>query len=122
VLDAAFFTDKLNAGATGSSLSKSQRWYVTPTINNVVGERAEYVTQEIDGIAFNVRQGNRMYDGTFYGNVAASPYIKALKSMLCQNLGFFIIDVAGHVDRKSVVEGKRGDVRGRRIKKYEERV
>jgi len=96
-LDSTYINDRLNAGATGSSLSLSQRWYVTPTINNVVGERAENVVQEIDGIAFNVRQGNRMYDGTFYGNVAAAPYIKALKSMQCQKMGFFIIDVAGNI-------------------------
>ncbi len=65
-IDSTYINDRLNAGATGSSLSLSQRWYVTPTINNVVGERAENVVQEIDGIAFNVRQFRLLVFRAFY--------------------------------------------------------
>ena len=74
-----------------------QRWYLTPTVNNVTGERAESVKQDIDGIPFNVRQGIRMYNGTFYGTVAATQYVNVLKSMSCQNIGMFIIDVSGNI-------------------------
>ena len=90
-LDATFFDGKFNNAAL------DKRWYLTPTINNVVGERAEVVSQEVDGIPFTVRQGNRMYDGTFYGNVAATPFIDALESTACQSMGFFIVDVAGNL-------------------------
>jgi len=90
-LDQTFFDLKFN----NPDLDK--RWFLTPVINNVVGERAENVTQEVDGIGFTVRQGNRMYDGTFYGNVAATPFIDALESTACQFMGFFIIDVAGNI-------------------------
>lgn len=77
--------------------AEDQRWYLTPTVNNVVGERAESVKQDIDGIPFNVRQGIRMYDGTFYGTVAATQYVNVLKSMSCQNIGMFIVDVSGNI-------------------------
>jgi len=90
-LDSTFFEGKWNA------TDKSQRWYPTDTINNVVGLREDNVTQDIDTIPFNVRQGNRMYDGTFYGGIASPTFEKALESMSCQQMGFFIIDVAGEI-------------------------
>ena len=89
-LDQSYLDGKFNG-------SVDQRWYLTPTVNNVVGERAESVKQDIDGIPFNVRQGIRMYDGTFYGTVAATQYVNVLKSMSCQNIGMFIVDVAGNI-------------------------
>lgn len=90
-LDSTFFDGKWNA------TDLSQRWYPTDTINNVVGERADNVVQDIDTIPFNVRQGNRMYDGTFYGNIASPTFQKSLESMSCQQMGFFIVDVAGNI-------------------------
>jgi hypothetical protein len=90
-LDSTFFDGKWNATDT------SQRWYPTETINNVVGVRDDNVTQDIDTIPFNVRQGNRMYDGTFYGGIASPTYEKSLKSISCRQMGFFIIDVAGNI-------------------------
>jgi len=73
------------------------RWHLTPTVNSVEGARAESVKQDIDGIPFNVRQGIRTYNGTFYGTVAATQYVNVLKSMSCQNIGMFIIDVSGNI-------------------------
>lgn len=96
-LDAAFITARLNAGIGSSVLDKSLRWDVTETINSVVGERADNVTQDIDGIPLNVKQGVRTYDGTFYGNVASTPYINAFESMACKQKGYFIIDVVGNL-------------------------
>jgi len=90
-LDQTYFDGKFN------NTDLSQRWFITPTINNVVGERAESVKQDIDGIQFNVRQGVRTYDGTFYGGVAAPTYKKALQSMACKTVGFFIVDVEGNI-------------------------
>ena len=90
-LDQTYFDGKFNA------TDESQRWYITETINNVVGERDDNITQDIDNIPFNVRQGNRMYDGTFYGNVASPTYKKSLDSIACRQMGFFIVDVAGNI-------------------------
>lgn len=97
VLDASFFEDKLNAGIGSSVLDASQRWNITETINTVDGERAENITQDVDTIPLNVRQGVRLYNGTFFGNIAATPYIKSLESMACQTMGYFIVDVAGNI-------------------------
>lgn len=90
-LDQTYFDGKFNA------TDLSQRWYLTDTINNVVGVREDNITQDIDTIPFNVRQGNRMYDGTFYGTIASPTFERALESMSCQTMGFFIVDVAGSI-------------------------
>jgi len=90
-LDQTFFDGKFNA------TDVSQRWYLTDTINNVVGVREDNITQDIDTIPFNVRQGNRMYDGTFYGSIAAPKFIDSLESMSCRAMGFFIVTVAGEI-------------------------
>lgn len=90
-LEQTFFDGKFNA------TDVSQKWFLTDTINNVVGVREDNITQDIDTIPFNVRQGNRMYDGTFYGSIAAPNFINSLESMSCKQVGFFIITVAGEI-------------------------
>ena len=75
----------------------SKRWQMTPTINQVQGERAESVKQDIDGIQFNVRQGQRSYDGTFYGNIANPVYQDAFDSMKCKDMAYYIVDVNGNL-------------------------
>lgn len=90
-LDQTYFDGKFNA------TDESQRWYITDTINQVQGERADNITQEIDTIPFNVRQGNRMYDGTFYGSIAAPQFLDSLESMSCRAMGFFIVTVKGEI-------------------------
>ena len=97
VLDATFFEGKINAGVSPSVLDQSLRWNITETINNVIGERGENVTQDIDGIPLNVKQGVRNYDGTFYGAIANPTYVGALESMACSQMGYFIIDVNGNI-------------------------
>lgn len=96
-LDSTFFEGKINAGAGASVLDASLRWNITETINNVVGARGENVTQDIDGIPLNVKQGVRNYDGTFYGAIANPTYVGALESMACSQMGYFIIDVNGNI-------------------------
>lgn len=90
-LDQTYFDDKFN------NTDLSQRWYITDTINDVDGERADNITQEVDGINFSVRQGNRNYNGMFWGNIANPEWIESLESMSCQNMGFFIVTVAGEI-------------------------
>ena len=96
-LDSTFFEGKINAGAGASVVDSSLRWNITETINNVIGERGENVTQDIDGIPLNVKQGVRNYDGTFYGAIANPTYVGALESMACSQMGYFIIDVNGNI-------------------------
>lgn len=90
-LDQTFFDGKFNA------TDKSQAWYYTDTINQVQGAREDNITQDIDSITFNVRQGNRMYDGTFYGSIANPLFEKSLKSTSCRSMGYFIVSVAGEI-------------------------
>jgi hypothetical protein len=90
-LDQTFFDGKFN------STDLSQRWYITDTINDVDGERDDNVTQEVDGINFSVRQGNRNYNGNFWGNVASPEYVESMESLACRNMGFFIVTVAGEI-------------------------
>lgn len=97
VLDASFFEGKINAGAGASLLDASLRWNITETINNVTDERGDNITEDIDGYAINVDKGVRTYDGTFYGAIANPVYVKALDSMSCQQMGYFILDVNGNI-------------------------
>lgn len=90
VLDQTFFDGKFNGAL-------DQRWYITDTINDVDGERDDNVTQEVDGINFSVRQGNRNYNGNFWGNIASPEWIESLDSIACRQMGFFIVTVAGEI-------------------------
>lgn len=90
-LDTTFFDGKWN------NTNLSQRWFPTETIDNVVGERADNVTEDVSGIPFNVKQGIRLYDGMFKAGFASPTYIKSLDSIACRQMGFFIIDVLGNI-------------------------
>ena len=90
-LDQTYFDGKFNA------TDVSQRWYITETINNVDGERADFTTQEADGINFVVRQGVREFNGTFWGGIASPTYIKSFESISCRQMGYFVVDVEGNI-------------------------
>lgn len=96
-LDQAFFAAKINAGLGASILDASQRWHITQKMNAVVGERADNITQDIDTIAKNVRQGLRNFDAMFTGKVAPPAYLKSLESLECRQIGYFIVDVRGNI-------------------------
>jgi hypothetical protein len=91
VLNAAYFAGKLN------DTDKSQRWYLTETINMVEPVREDNVTQEIDGIMYNVAQGVKTFSGQFNGGVASPKYSGVLKSLGCQQMGYFYFDVQGNI-------------------------
>lgn len=91
VLNPAFFTGKL------TDSNKTQRWYLTETINGVQSVREANITQDIDGMPFNVDQGVRNFTGMFYGGIASPKYSGVLKSMGCTQMGYFIIDVNGNI-------------------------
>ena len=54
-LDLATITAKLNY------LNPSQRWFPSPTLRGIEDVRAEDVTEELDGFAFSVKDGNRTF-------------------------------------------------------------
>lgn len=91
VLNAAYFSGKL------TNADKTKRWYLTEVINSVESVREDNVTQDIDGIPFNVKQGTRNYSGMFYGGIASPKYAGVLESMGCAQMGYFIIDVNGNI-------------------------
>ena len=95
--DTAYVTAHLNAGNVGSALSKSQRWYPLMNLKNVIGERAENVTEDIQGVAFNVKDGVRNYDGTIYGKYATTKLYKALKSRASLRDAYFKVDLDGNL-------------------------
>lgn len=91
VLNAAYFTARL------TDSNKTQRWYLTETINMVEPVREDNITQEIDGIQYNVSQGVKTFTGQFNGGVASPKYAGVLKSLGCQQMGYFYIDVQGNI-------------------------
>lgn len=91
VLNPAYFAGKLN------NTDKSQRWYLTETINMVEPVREDNVTQDIDGILYNVSQGVKTFTGQFNGGVASPKYAGVLKSIGCQQMGYFYFDVQGNI-------------------------
>ena len=91
VLNPAFFAGKLN------NTNKTQKWYLTETINMVEPVREDNVTQDIDGILYNVSQGVKTFSGQFNGGVASPKYSGVLKSLGCQQMGYFYFDVQGNI-------------------------
>lgn len=90
VLDLTYFNGKLSA-------SLDQRWYITPTIKTVEDVREEVVTQDIEGFQYAVRDGIRNFTGTFYGSVANPKFEEALRSLGCEEMGYFMIDLKGNI-------------------------
>lgn len=96
-LDQAYFDARINAGLGASVLHKSQRWHITQKMNGIDGERADNITQDIDTIAKNVRQGPRNFNGMFTGKVAPPAYLKSFESLECRQVGYFRVDTRGNV-------------------------
>ena len=92
VIDQAYIDDKLNTA------DLSERWYITPVINNLTGARETPVTQTIDNFTLNVTQGARTFAGTFYDRVADPVFLGALESLECQDVGAFYITVDGSIE------------------------
>src|SRR5690606_32361467 len=70
VLDATFFENKFKE-------TPDKRWYMTPSLKASTNVRDEHFTQEIDGISYPIREGNRNYVGNIYG-APASPKFKGV--------------------------------------------
>ena len=88
-LDSTFFDGKFNNAVL------AQRWYITGTINDVDGERADSITQESDGINFVVKQGTRSFNGNFWGGIADPKFVESVDSIACRQMGVFLVDVSG---------------------------
>jgi len=100
-VDSTFVSGLIN------NADKSVRWYPAMNIKSVVGERADNVTQDIDGIAYNVKRGVRAYDGSFYGNFANPKFVKALESRASIQDAYFKVDINGNL---TGIEDESGNV------------
>ena len=91
VVDASYVTALIN------QTDKSKRWTPLMDLKTVIGERAENTTQDIDGVAFNVKQGIRAYDGSIFGN-AGNPQLEgAIKSRANLRDAYFKVDINGNL-------------------------
>ncbi len=114
--DTSYVTARLNAGIVGTSgaaLSRSQRWYPLMGLKAVIGERAENTTQDIEGVAYNVKAGVRNYDGTIYGNAGSPKLLKALESRNATKDSYFKVDINGNL--VGIVDETTGDMNPIRI-------
>ena len=90
VLPLAFITAKINEA------DKSKRWFITEEFRLPTPERAEPVTEDIDGVGTVVRQGNKTYSVAFIGKKGNPQYAGRLNA-ICQDFGVFSIDVDGRI-------------------------
>jgi hypothetical protein len=98
-LDSSYIEGKLY------NTDKSQRWYLTGTINDVTHERGDAVTQDVDGLAQIVRQGQKTFNGTFWGGIASPKFVEALDSIACRQMGVYIVDVEGNLIGIELTDG-----------------
>lgn len=82
--DQTFLDTKVNAAT-------DERWYVMPIHKNYTAERAEAITEDIDGIPFNVAQGNKTVSFEYIDKVGAPPVVKNINSFACGAYSYFIV-------------------------------
>ena len=114
----SYVTARLNAGivgTSGSALSRSQRWYPLMGLKAVIGERAENTTQDIEGVAYNVKAGVRNYDATIYGNAGNPKLLKALESRNAVRDAYFKVDINGNA--VGMIDESTGDMNPIRIER-----
>lgn len=89
IIDAAYIEARIN------DTDESKKWFPVQDLKTVTGERAENVTQDIDGVSQNVKQGARNYNGTIYGNAGNPQMEGALKSRASIRDAYFKISLEG---------------------------
>jgi hypothetical protein len=97
--DNTFFNGKIGG-------NNDVRWHITPTIKTVEDVREEVVTQDIEGFQYSVRDGIRNFAGTFYGSVASPTFEGVLRSLGCEEMGYFQIDLKGNIIGDGSVAGE----------------
>lgn len=89
-IDQTFVDGKVNA-------SKDERWYVMPLHKNYTAERAEAITEDIDGIPFNVAQGNKTVNFEYIDKIGAPPVVNSVNSFACGSYSYFIVTQANEI-------------------------
>lgn len=85
-----FLDGKVNA-------DKDERWYVMPLHKNYAAERAEAITEDIDGIPFNVAQGNKTVSFEYIDKVGAPPVVNSINSFACGSYSYFIVTQSNEI-------------------------
>ncbi len=98
-LDDAFFTDRINAGASGATITDVlQRWYPLPQMKNVVDERAEPISADFgDGTIEIISQGARNFLGQFTGKSASNVFHSKIDGYGCNTISVYIVDINGNL-------------------------
>lgn len=96
-LTSAFLTAKFN------HVDPSKRWYLGIPYNTPDPVREENVTQDVDGMAKTVRQGNLNYTGMIYGKGADPIYTKDILAWSCKDTSVMTIDVSGNLKGKEII-------------------
>lgn len=95
--DTAYVTALVNAGNVGSALSRSERWFPLMGLKTVVGERADNITEDIDGVSTNVKDGVRNYDAMIVGKAGNPQLLKALNSRASLRDAYFKVSLDGNL-------------------------
>ncbi len=107
-LDDAFFIDRINAGASGATITDVlQRWYPLPQMKNVADERDDPITADFgDGTSENISQGARNFLGQFTGKSASNVFHSKIDGYGCNTISVFIVDINGNLIGSCTEDGK----------------
>lgn len=94
-LDSTYFTDRLNAGRSGATLTdRNQRWFPLPKMFSVEDNRADSKFETLDGdVNFFVEKGARTFTSVMPKIPAA--YLKKIDGYRCNDISAYIIDIDG---------------------------
>lgn len=104
-LDTAYFTDRLNAGRSGATLTdRNQRWFPLPKMFSIEDVRADSKFETLDGdVNFFVEKGTRTFNAVM-PKIPAT-YLKKIDGYRCNDLSAFVIDIDGKLVGNGEVDG-----------------
>jgi hypothetical protein len=106
-LDSTFFTDLLNAGRSGATITDgAKRIYPTQALKNVEDVRAEDITESFnDGSIAPIQQGSRTF--TSISIEAVSPALLGkYESFECEDIQVYTIDINGRIGGNNETSGE----------------
>ena len=104
-LDSTYFTDRLNAGREGATLTdRNQRWFPLPKMFSVEDNRADSKFETLDGdVNFFVEKGTRTFTAMMPKIPAA--YLKKIDGYRCNDISAFVVDIDGKLVGNGEVDG-----------------
>jgi hypothetical protein len=97
-LDSTYFTDRLNAGISGATITDSnQRWFPLPSMKNVEDVRGDDLTESFNDASESfIRVGPRTFNAVMLKN--PSPVLLGkIESWRCSQISVFVIDIDGQI-------------------------